>query len=100
MSYSSISLGGMNAAMHVLDSSAWRIARQATLRPADASGAANAPAGNAPLPAASHLAPPADMPSLQADVISQLQAKNAFLVNLRTFQAGDAMLGSLLDAKA
>jgi flagellar hook protein FlgE len=38
--------------------------------------------------------------SLEADVVSQLQAKNAFLANLKVFKANDAIAGSLLDSKA
>jgi len=93
MSYSSISLGGMNAAMNALDRSAGRIARQATQRPADAASPATPAAANPTLTAASS-------PSLEDDLVSQLQAKNAFLVNLRVFQAGDEMLGALIDVKA
>lgn len=94
MSYSSISLGGMNAAMTALDSSAWRMAQQATRRPAEGAVA------QAPPEAPATVRNPAAQPSLEADVIGQLQAKNAFLMNLRSFQAGDEMLGSLLDTKA
>ncbi|MCK6424118.1 MAG: hypothetical protein L6Q75_03380 [Burkholderiaceae bacterium] len=94
MSYSSISLGGMNAAMNVLDSSAWRIAQQASRPPAQTAVEASA------APAAGMARPRPPQADLAADVIGQLQARNAFLVNLRTFQAGDAMLGALLDAKA
>jgi flagellar hook-associated protein FlgK len=36
--------------------------------------------------------------ALEADVVSQLQAKNAFLANLAVFRANDRMTGSLLDA--
>ena len=38
--------------------------------------------------------------SLEADVVSQLQAKNAFLANLKVFKTNDAMAGALLDRKA
>ena len=38
--------------------------------------------------------------SLEADVVSQLQAKNAFLANLKVFKNGDAMAGALLDKTA
>ncbi len=38
--------------------------------------------------------------SLEADVLSQLQAKNAFLANLKVFKTGDAMAGALLDKTA
>ncbi|BDI04800.1 hypothetical protein [Sphaerotilus microaerophilus] len=85
MSTSSVSLGGMNAAMNALDTSAWRIARQAAQRPADAASPAT--------PAAT------SSPSLEDDMVSQLQAKNAFLANLRVFQTGDEMLGALIDVK-
>lgn len=35
--------------------------------------------------------------SLEADVIAQLQAKNAFLANLAVFKTADKMSGALLD---
>jgi hypothetical protein len=35
--------------------------------------------------------------SLEADVVAQLQAKNAFLANLAVFKAGNQMVGTLLD---
>lgn len=38
--------------------------------------------------------------ALEADVVSQLQAKNAFLANLAVFRAHDRMMGALLDARA
>lgn len=38
--------------------------------------------------------------ALAADVIRQLQARNAFLANLVMFRAGDAMAGSVLNVKA
>lgn len=89
MSLSSISLGGMNAAMNALDSSAWRIARQAAQSPAQAATSAPATSPNT-----------ASEPTLEDNVVSQLQAKNAFLVNLRVFQASDEMLGALVNVKA
>ncbi len=92
MSYSSISLGGMNAAMNQLDRSAWRIARQANPSPPDVANPATPPA-------AAHLAAGANA-SLEADVVGQLQAKNALLVSLRVFRTGDEMLGALIDTKA
>lgn len=36
--------------------------------------------------------------ALEADLVGQLQAKNAFLANLAVFRTGDAMTGALLDA--
>lgn len=38
--------------------------------------------------------------SLEADMVAQLQAKNAFLANLKVFKTNDAMAGSLLSSKA
>jgi flagellar hook protein FlgE len=38
--------------------------------------------------------------SLEADVVSQLQAKNAFLANLKVFKTNDSMAGALLSSKA
>ena len=39
-------------------------------------------------------------PALEQDVVAQLQAKNAFLMNLAVFKASDRMTGALLDTKA
>jgi flagellar hook protein FlgE len=39
-------------------------------------------------------------PALETDVVSQLQAKNAFLANLAVFKTHDAMAGALLKLKA
>lgn len=36
----------------------------------------------------------------EGDVVAQLQAKNAFLANLRVFKTNDAMLGTLFNAQA
>jgi len=36
--------------------------------------------------------------ALEADLVTQLQAKNAFLANLAVFRAQDRLTGSLLDA--
>ena len=38
--------------------------------------------------------------SMEADVVSRLQAKNAFLANLKVFKTNDSMAGSLLNSKA
>lgn len=37
---------------------------------------------------------------LEADVVAQLQARNAFLANLSVFKTQDAVLGTLLNAQA
>lgn len=39
-------------------------------------------------------------PDLTADVVAQLQAKNAFLANLAVFKTGNKMAGALLDQQA
>lgn len=39
-------------------------------------------------------------PALETDVVSQLQAKNAFLANLAVFKTSDKMAGALLNIKA
>jgi flagellar hook-associated protein FlgK len=39
-------------------------------------------------------------PALEADVVSQLQAKNEFLANLAVFKTANKMQGALLDEKA
>jgi len=39
-------------------------------------------------------------PALEADVVDQLAAKNAFLANLAVFRTGDRVLGTLLDSEA
>jgi flagellar hook-associated protein FlgK len=36
----------------------------------------------------------------ETDMVAQLQAKNAFLMNLSVFKSNDKMAGALLDAKA
>lgn len=39
-------------------------------------------------------------PSLEADFVAQLQAKNAFLANLAVFRAADQTTGQLIDSLA
>ena len=38
--------------------------------------------------------------ALETDMVSQLQAKNAFLVNLAVFKTSNQMAGALIDQKA
>lgn len=38
--------------------------------------------------------------NLETDMVQQLQAKNAFLVNLSVFKASNEMIGNLLDTTA
>lgn len=97
-SISSTSLSGMNAAQAMLGSSAHNVAnvntanfrRQQLVQSEQANGGVATsirPAG-------------AEGSALEEDVVTQLQAKNAFLANLRVFKTSDAMAGSLLDMKA
>jgi flagellar hook-associated protein FlgK len=39
-------------------------------------------------------------PSLETDVVEQLQAKNAFLANLKVFKTANKLAGVLLDKSA
>lgn len=39
-------------------------------------------------------------PALEADIVSQLQAKNQFIANLAVFKTAHSMAGSLLDTTA
>jgi len=39
-------------------------------------------------------------PALEADLVSQLQAKNAFLANLAVFKTHDKMAGALLNDRS
>jgi len=50
--------------------------------------------------AASVRTAPAAGADLAADVVGQLQAKNAFLANLAVFKTADRMAGALLNEKA
>lgn len=97
-SISSIALSGMNAAQTQLQASAHNIAnmntagfrRQEVTQTAQAQGGVNAAvattevAGSAPL----------------TDVVTQLQAKHAFIANLAVFKTQDKLAGALLDQSA
>lgn len=94
-SISSITLSGMNAAQAVLNSSAHNIAnldtpsfhRQEVHQKVQADGGVETALTTARIEGA----------SLEADVVAQLQAKNAFLANLAVFKTSDKMAGALLD---
>jgi flagellar hook-associated protein FlgK len=43
---------------------------------------------------------PTEGSALEADIVSQLQAKNAFLANLAVFKTSNQMTGALLDKTA
>lgn len=94
-SISSIALSGMNAAQASLNSSAHNIAnvntpnfrREEIVQSAQAGGGVTGARQQASVEGA----------SLQADVVTQLQAKNAFLANLAVFKTSNQMAGALLD---
>jgi flagellar hook protein FlgE len=95
---SSIASSGMQAAQTVMRTSANNVAnantpgfqRQEVRQTAQAQGGVEATVKAADEKKA----------SMEADVVAQLQAKNAFLANLQVFKTNDAMAGSLLSSKA
>ena len=97
-SLSSIALSGMNAAQTQLQASANNVAnlatpgyrRQEVLQTPRAGGGVQTRVARAQ----------AVGPSLEADVVAQLQAKNSFLANLAVFKTGSQLTGTLLDEKA
>jgi|ERR1035437_1728313 flagellar basal body rod protein FlgG len=97
-SISSTALSGMNAAQALMDSSANNIAnldtpgyrRQEVVQSAQAGGGVSSTVTKASTVG----------PSLVTDVVSQLQAKNAFLANLSVFKTSNKMAGALLDKTA
>ncbi len=98
VSIASISLSGMKASQTRLDTSAHNIAnlntegfvRQEVTQTAQTQGGVSASVTSATVPGS----------ALETDVVSQLQAKNAFLANLSVFKTHDKMTGALLDSKA
>ncbi len=91
-------LSGMNAAQKQLDVAAHNIANlntggfirqqvSQTTQP-DGGVASTVTTANAPGSA------------LEADLVAQLQAKNAFLANLTVFKTQDKMAGALLNARS
>lgn len=97
-STSSIALSGMNAAQQQLNASAGNIANLNTpgYRRQEVS---QSPAPEGGVTTKMQRAAAAGA-ALEADVVAQLQAKNAFLANLAVFKAADKMAGSLLDKTA
>jgi flagellar hook protein FlgE len=95
---SSISLSGMQAAQTRLDASAHNIANQQTegFQPLEVQQSTQADGGVSSQVERSTGAGP----SLEDDVVAQLQAKNSFLSNLNVFKTNDSMLGSLLNIRA
>lgn len=96
-STSSIALSGMKAAQTALDTSASNVANAAT------PGYKRREVVNTQQPdggvIATVRASGQEGASLEADAVSQLQAKNAFLANLAVFKTTNKMSGALLDKK-
>jgi flagellar hook-associated protein FlgK len=97
-SISSIALSGMNAAQTQLDASASNVANAQTegYRRREVQQSPQADGG-----VSTQVVRSAQTgSSLEADMVAQLQAKNAFLANLAVFKTSNAMAGALLDKKA
>ena len=97
-SISSIALSGMNAAQTQLNASASNVANAQTegyqRRVVEQSPQAEGGVATQ-IVAASQTGP-----ALEADLVNQLQAKNAFLANLAVFKTGNVVAGALLDTQA
>lgn len=97
-SVSSTALSGMQAAQTGLNAAAHNVAnmntekfrRQEVVNKERADGGVTAQARQASQEGA----------AAETDMVAQLQAKNAFLMNLSVFKTNDKMAGALLDAKA
>lgn len=97
-SISSIALSGMSAVQTQLNASAHNIAnmntagfkRQEVTQTAQTQGGVSAQVGTAAVPGG----------ALLTDVVTQLQAKHAFIANLAVFKTHDKMAGALLDKSA
>ena len=97
-SVSSTALSGMQAAQTGLNASAHNVAnmnterfrRQEVVNQERADGGVTAQQRKASQEGA----------AAETDMVAQLQAKNAFLMNLSVFKTSDKMAGALLDAKA
>lgn len=95
---SNIALSGMNVAQTQLNASAHNIAnlstegfkRQEVVQSEQAGGGVTASVTRASSEGA----------ALETDIVSQLQAKNAFLANLAVFKTSNKMAGALLDKTA
>lgn len=95
---SSIARSGMTAAQTQLNAAGHNIAnvntagfqRQEVAQSAEPEGGVSATVMSSDSPGA----------SLEADVVSQLQAKNAFLANLAVFKTQNQMAGALLNLRS
>ncbi len=97
-SISSIALSGMNAAQAQMEVAAGNVANAQT------EGYQRRALQQSPQPdggvSTQVVVAARQEPALAADMVAQLQAKNAFLANLAVFKTGNAMAGALLDKKA
>ncbi len=97
-SLNSIALSGLNAAQLQLDSAAHNVAnantqgfkRQQVQQQEQTGGGVTTSLSKAEIEGA----------ALEADMVNELQAKNAYLINLQVFKTSDKMAGTLLDASA
>lgn len=93
----SVSLSGMRAALAGLDAAGHNIANMATLdflRQQVVSSTQVAGGVQTSFTQATQRGS-----NVEADMVDQLVAKNAFLANLAVFKTGDQLLGSLLDIR-
>lgn len=97
-SISSIALSGMNAAQTQLNASAHNVANLPTKGFRRHEVVAGEQAGGGVTTQTVRSATVGS--ALETDVVTQLQAKNAFLANLAVFKTNNAMTGALLDDKA
>lgn len=97
-STSSIALSGMQAAQTQLRASAHNVANLATdgFRRQEVTQTPQ-PGGGVTIEVKRS---DAARSALEQDVVTQLQAKNAFIANLAVFKAGNAMTGAWLDVDA
>jgi flagellar hook protein FlgE len=96
-SLSSIALSGMSAAQGALQVSANNIANSSTERFRREQLVQTSREGGGVDTKVVQAAEPGS--ALEADVVAQLQAKNAFLANLAVFKTSNQMAGALLDKK-
>lgn len=96
---SAVSLSGMNAAQNRLQVSAHNIANLQTQGFNRQEVAQSTTAGGGTSTTVSQNTNGTGT-ELETDVVSQLQAKNAFLANLSVFKTRNETLGTLLDIKA
>jgi flagellar hook protein FlgE len=94
---SSIALSGMHAAQTALDTSAHNVANSSTpaFRRQQVTQTEQKDGGVA----TSLDRSTTEGPALETDMVTQLQAKNAFLANLAVFKTSNQMTGALLDKK-